>query len=82
MESYSGKRSRLSKKSIEIKRNQKFAVKEDQKAITKKFHQPFKQLNTKKILEGQKSRKSVAKCKLCYGMFLVRYNQEKVPWIR
>lgn len=82
MENQSEKRLRLSKKSSETKIIKKFAVKVNQKAITKKFHQPFKQLTTKKIREGQKSRKVVAKCKLSVGKFLLRYNQEKVPWIR
>lgn len=82
MENQSEKRLRLSKESSEIKKVLKFAVKVNKKLNTKKFHHPFKQLNTKKFREGQKSRKIVAKCKSCVGKFLLRYNQEKVPWIR
>lgn len=82
MENQSEKRVRLSKESSKIKKIQKFAVKVNQKLNTKKFHHPFRQLTTKKIREGQKSRRVVAKCKLSVGKFLLRYNQEKVPWIR
>lgn len=82
MENQSEKRLRLSKKSSEIKEILKFAVKVNKKLNTKKFHHPFKQFTTKNFREGQKSRKSVAKCKCCVRKFLLRYNQEKVPWIR
>jgi hypothetical protein len=82
MENQSEKRQRLFKEPSEIKKIQKFAVKVNQKLNTKRFHHPFKHYTTKKILEGQKSRKVVAKCKLSVGKFLLRYYQEKVPWIR
>lgn len=85
MENQSEKRVRLSKESSEIGEVQKFQVKVCKKLITKKFHHPFKQLTTKKIREGQKSRKVVAKCKVCKVSVrkpLLRFIEAKVPWIR
>lgn len=82
MDNYSEKHEEQSKESKRVEEYSKFAVKVQQKLLTKKFHQPFTLAATKKFREGQKSYRGITKCKFNARNFIWRKDQEKVPWIR